>query len=151
MEARDRPAIAELVECVGNFTDDEIETALELVDEWLAEGEESEYLTWILEDDEGVRGYVCFGPTPMTQGTFDLYWIAVDPSAQGKGYGQALTRHAEDEARARGGRMMLIETASQDAYAATVRFYERAGYTLVSRIPGFYKPGDDKLTFAKEL
>ena len=149
--AADRPAIAGIVRGVGNFSANEIETALELVDAWLAAGEASDYICWVLEDDEGVRGYVCMGPTPLTDGTFDLYWIAVDPSAQGHGYGQALTRLAEEEAKARGGRLLLIETASQETYAATVHFYERAGYDLVSRITDFYKVGDDKLTFAKRL
>ena len=151
LEARDRPAIAQLVRRVGNFSPDEMDTALELVDEWLAHGEVSDYICWVLEDEEGVRGYVCIGPTPLTDGTFDLYWIAVDPSTQGRGYGRALARLAEEEARARGGRLLLIETASQESYAATVRFYERAGYHLVSRIADFYKVGDDKLTFAKRL
>jgi ribosomal protein S18 acetylase RimI-like enzyme len=105
----------------------------------------------VIEDEQGVCGYVCIGPTPLTNGTFDLYWIAVDPAAQGKGFGTELTRLAENEARARGGRLLLIETASHDAYTPTVRFYERAGYELVSRIADFYKIGDDKLTFAKRL
>lgn len=151
LDARDRPAIAQLVQRVGNFSPDEMETALELVDEWLSSGEASDYICWVLEDEGGVRGYICIGPTPLTDGTFDLYWIAVDPSVQGQGYGQALTRLAEDEARARGGRLLLIETASQESYGATVRFYERAGYELVSTIADFYRVGDDKLTFAKRL
>jgi ribosomal protein S18 acetylase RimI-like enzyme len=152
LERRDRPVIADLVQRVGNFSSDEIEIALELVDEWLADGEASGYICWVIEDDDkGVRGYVCIGPTPLTAGTFDLYWIAVDPSAQGRGYGQALTRLAEEEARARRGRLLLIETASHETYAATIRFYERAGYELVSTIPDFYKEGDDKLTFAKRI
>jgi len=53
--------------------------------------------------------------------------------------------------RHRGGRLMLIETSSQESYGATVAFYERTGYDLVARIPGFYRPGDDKLIYAKEL
>lgn len=151
LEARDRPAIVEIVNRIANFSSSEVEVALELVDEWLADGEPSDYICWVIEDDEGVRGYVCIGPTPLTDGTFDLYWIAVDPSAQGRGYGQALTKVAEDEARARGGRLLLIETASHETYSATIHFYERGGYELVSRIPDFYKEGDDKLTFAKTI
>jgi ribosomal protein S18 acetylase RimI-like enzyme len=151
LESRDRLAIGRLLHRVRNFSPGEIEVALELVDEWLAKGESSDYICWVIEDDEEVRGYVCIGPTPLTHGTFDLYWIAVDPAAQRRGYGQALTRLAEHEARARGGRLLLIETASHDTYAPTVRFYERAGYELVSRIADFYRTGDDKLTFAKRL
>lgn len=151
LEPRDRQAVSQILEQVGNFSEQEKLTALELIDAWLTAGEKSDYLCWVLEDESGVRGYICLGPTPLTDGTFDLYWIAVDPSAQGRGYGKALTRLAEDEASARGGRLLLIETASQETYAPTVRFYDRAGYVLVSRIPDFYEPGDDKLTFAKRL
>ena len=151
LEPRDRQALARILDNVGNFSAAEQTVALELIDAWLAGGEASDYMCWVLEDAAAVRGYVCIGPTPLTDGTFDLYWIAVDPSAQGRGYGQVLTRLAEDEARARGGRLLIIETASQDTYAPTVRFYEHAGYELVSTIPDFYKPGDDKLTFAKRL
>jgi ribosomal protein S18 acetylase RimI-like enzyme len=151
LETRDREAVSGILDRVGNFSNQEQKIALELIDAWLSTGEASDYLCWVLHDEAGVRGYICVGPTPLTDGTFDLYWIAVDPSAQGRGYGQALTRLAEDEARARGGRLLLIETASQDTYAPTIRFYERAGYELVSRILDFYKVGDDKLTFAKRL
>lgn len=151
LEARDRPAVEHIVSGVSVFSPDEVEIALELIDEWLEDGEASGYLTCVLEDgDPGVvRGYVCFGPTPLTDSTWDLYWVAVDPAAQGRGYGQKLLAFAESEMQRRGGRLLLIETASHEAYGATIRFYERAGYELVSRIRDFYRAGDDKLTFAK--
>lgn len=150
----DRAAVLDIVERVGNFTADEVDVAMELVDEWLAEGEASGYLTRVLADSDAarpVRGYVCFGPAPMTEGTFDLYWIAVDPDDQGRGYGARLIEATEEQVRARCGRLLLIETASQDAYAATIRFYERAGYVIESRIADYYRPGDDKLVFAKRF
>jgi ribosomal protein S18 acetylase RimI-like enzyme len=151
LESRDRLAISQLLRRVKIFSAREVEVALELVDEWLAKGYSGDYNCWVIEDEKEVCGYICIGPIPLTDGAFDLYWIAVDPSAQGRGYGQKLTRLAEHEARARGGRLLFIETASQQTYAPTVRFYERAGYELVSRIADFYKTGDDKLTFAKRL
>ena len=58
---------------------------------------------------------------------------------------------AEADVRRGGGRLLLIETSSQESYGSTIRFYERAGYELVARIPGYYRPGDDKLVFAKSL
>lgn len=151
LEQRDRGAVSAILQDVRNFSPAEIETALELIDEWLADGETSGYLCVVLESAGSVAGYVCIGPTPLTNGTFDLYWIAIAPGRQGSGFGRALLRVAEDEARIRGGRLLLIETASKETYAATVRFYERAAYDLVSRIPDFYSDGDDKLTFAKRL
>ena len=151
----DRAAVLGIITRAGNFTSDEIDIAMELVDEWLAGGEASGYITQVLDDsssgERGVRGYVCFGPAPMTEGTYDLYWIAVDPDDQGRGFGRQLLAAAEDDVRARGGRLLLIETASQDSYTATVRFYERAGYVVVSRIEDYYRVGDDKLVFAKRL
>jgi ribosomal protein S18 acetylase RimI-like enzyme len=153
MQMHDRPAVEQIVAGVAVFSPGEVETALELVDEWLEEGEASGYLTYVLEESDppAIRGYVCFGPTPLTESTWDLYWVAVDPGAQGRGYGQTLLAFAEVEVERQGGRLLLIETASQEAYGATIRFYERAGYELVSRIRDFYRRGDDKLTFAKVL
>ena len=150
----DREPVRQLLERLPNFTAEEVATALELADEFLAEGEASGYLPFVLEDETGgaaVRGYVCVGPTPLTDGTFDLYWVAVDLAAQGRGYGRALLAFAEDEVRRRGGRLLLIETSSQESYGATVRFYERAGYALEARVRNFYRPGDDKIIFAKSL
>ena len=98
-----------------------------------------------------MRGYVCFGPTPLTMGTFDLYWIAVEAGFQGHGFGQTLVRFAEDNVRKRRGRILLIETSSQESYGGTQRFYERAGYAVMARVADFYKPGDDKIIFGKRL
>lgn len=82
--------------------------------------------------------------------TFDLYWIAVDPAEQGRGLGRRLFTAREGEVRMRRGRLLLIETASQAAYAATVRFCEHPGSDLVARID-YYRLGDDKLVFVKRL
>ena len=150
----DREPVRRILEATQRFTADELTTAMELIDEWLAQGEASEYLTYVLEESnawQAIRGYVCFGPTPLTEGTYDLYWIAVDPMSHGRGYGRQLLAFAEREAAQRGGRSMLIETSSQESYGPTIRFYERAGYVLVARIPEYYRPGDDKLIFMKRL
>ncbi len=151
VQAQDRATIQGIVVSTGSFTPVEVATALELVDAALAEGEASGYLVYLLEDAGLPVGYVCFGPTPLTEGTWDLYWIAVQRAGQGRGYGRRLLSHAESEVERRGGRLLLIETSSQESYAATVAFYERTGYRLLARIPNFYRPGDDKLIFGKEL
>jgi len=150
----DRPAVASLLAALHDsrvFTAEEVRTALELIDEWLQRGEGSGYFTYVLEDAGAVQGYVCYGPTPMTDSTYDLYWIAVDPRAHGQGYGRRLLAFTEADIRRRGGRLVLIETSSLDANQSTIRFYERAGYDLAARIRNFYRVGDDKLIFAREL
>jgi len=153
--AADRSGVFRILENAGNFTPEEVATALELIDEWLELGEHSGYLTYVLEAREGdateVLGYVTFGPTPLTESTFDLYWIAVDKLKHRGGVGKRLLKFTEEEIMRRGGKMLLIETSSQETYGGTIQFYERTGYELVGKIPEYYKPGDDKLIFAKRL
>jgi Acetyltransferases len=98
-----------------------------------------------------VYGYVCFGPTPKTEGVWDLYWIAVDPKRQGQGCGGMLLQFVENQIRARHGRMLLIETSSKPSYRPTVRFYESNGYLEITRIKDFYRVKDDKAVFSKTL
>ena len=154
LELRDRSRIEDMVVSSGNFNDVETETALELADDALKEGEASGYIFVVLEygkEHPVLHGFACYGPTPLTQGVYDLYWIVVDPAAQRKGLGLYLLAYVEHDVTKRGGRMLLIETSSQETYSATIRFYEKNGYQLVARIKNFYRVGDDKLVFSKEL
>lgn len=96
-------------------------------------------------------GYACFGLHPLTQGTYDLYWIVVDPIAQGRGIGHALLARVEAEVQARGGRLLLVETSSTPAYTSARRFYESSGYRCEATIHDFYAPGDNLVIFSKDL
>ena len=153
LQAGDREAVRDILMRTEFFTGVEVSTALELIDEWLALGEPSEYLCYVATDPAtaAVLGYVCFGPVPLTDSTYDLYWIAVDPRTQGRGVGRALLNWTEAEVARRRGRLILIETSSQDKYHSTVVFYERCGYELLARLVDFYRSGDDKLMFGKYL
>jgi ribosomal protein S18 acetylase RimI-like enzyme len=155
MVAADRGGVFRILENAGNFTPEEVGTALELIDEWLELGEHSGYLTYVLESvSEGgteMLGYVCFGPTPLTESTYDLYWIAVDKSKHRGGVGKRLLKFAEEEMVRRGGQLLLVETSSQETYGGTIQFYEKSAYELVGKIKDYYKLGDDKLIFAKRL
>jgi ribosomal protein S18 acetylase RimI-like enzyme len=155
MVAADRSGVFRILENAGNFTPEEVATALELIDEWLELGEHSGYLTYVLEshgeESSDVLGYVSFGPTPLTESTFDVYWIAVDKSKHRGGVGKRLMKFTEEETARRGGKLLLIETSSQETYGGTIQFYERTGYELVGKIKEYYKPGDDKLIFVKRL
>lgn len=154
LEARDRSRIEEIVISSGSFNEAEIATALELVDQALEEGEKSGYLVVVLEYGKNpptVQGYSSYGPTPLTDGVYDLYWIVVDPGTQGKGLGRLLLEYVERDVVKRGGRMILIETSSKESYGPTIRFYQRRGYAQVARIKNFYRLGDDKLVFSKEF
>jgi len=156
VEPKDRDRIHDILVGVARFTEDEVKCAAELVDLALEHPERGEYFVYVLDDhDSGpnrmVQGYVCYGPTPLTDGVFDLYWIAVDPKHQGQGFGQLLLRFVENEVRRQRGRMLLIETSSKESYAPTLRFYARSGYDEISRIKDFYRIEDDKVVFCKKL
>jgi ribosomal protein S18 acetylase RimI-like enzyme len=137
------------------FRAEEVSCAIELVDAALARAEGNTYEALVAVPTEGAGeepiGYVCFGATPMTAGTFDLYWLIVAEEARGRGVGAALLAATEAELRRRGGRLVRIETSSLEGQGGAARFYERSGYQRVGEIPGFYRPGDDLLTFAKSL
>ncbi|HUP45845.1 MAG TPA: N-acetyltransferase [Thermoanaerobaculia bacterium] len=153
-EQKDRERIHEILRTTGRFSDEEVRCAMELVDEWLTRPEKGDYIVHVVEPSKpplAVTGYVCYGPTPLTDGVYDLYWIAVDPRHQGEGYGQQLLQFVEGEVRRGEGRMLLIETSSKDSYGPTLRFYERSGYEEISRIKDFYRIEDDKLVFCKRL
>ena len=98
-----------------------------------------------------MAGYACYGATPGTEGTFDLYWIAVDPSTQGRGAGTHLLGEVERRLRVGDERLLIAETSSRAAYEATRRFYERRGYSEQARVAAFYGPGDDRVIYAKRL
>lgn len=87
----------------------------------------------------------------MTQATYDLYWIAVDPKVQGRGVGTALYEALSAKLAAHGGTQVRIETSSQESYAKTGGFYERLGFDIAGRLPDFYAPGDDLLIYYRKL
>ena len=149
LQPRDRLRIQDIVHAVGNFNPAETDVAMELVDDALQKGSVSDYIVYVLEKDAAVCGYACFGKTPLTDSTFDFYWMAVDPLHQRQGLGRALIRFVEEEVQRRGGAMLILETSSLETYRRTVRIYELSGYTLTARIPNFYRQGDDKLIYIK--
>lgn len=146
----DREPIHGLLFETGVFTRDEIDIALELVDVVLQRPGQDDYQIFVF-DAGTVLGYYCVGPTPATEATYDLYWIAVAPSAHRKGVGAALIAHAEALVSSHGGRLVIAETSSQMKYEPTRRFYLRQGYSELSRIRDYYRIGDDLVVYGKYL
>jgi ribosomal protein S18 acetylase RimI-like enzyme len=147
----DREAVRSIVERTGFFRADEINVAVELVDEHLARGVASGYHFVFAENDSQVVGYACFGPIACTVASFDLYWIAVEPAFQGQGLGQFLMRAVETQIAAAGGRRIYADTSGQSKYASTRGFYERNGFRCEARLVDFYAPGDDRIIFEKTI
>ena len=159
LRPRDRARVAELLVSTAVFSRDEIDVALQLFDATVrdqgAAGADDahvpDYEFTGAFDGERLLGYACAGPTPATEGTFDLYWLAVDAAAQGKGIGTALVREVERELHDRGARMLLVETSSRPDYSDTRAFYARCGYSEAARIKDFYAPADDRIMLTTRL
>jgi ribosomal protein S18 acetylase RimI-like enzyme len=129
------------------FSEAEVAIAMELIDAALDRPDQRDYLINVYDAGGEVLGYYCIGPTPGTDGTFDLYWIAVSAAAQGTGIGRMLDGHARDLVRSMGGRLMIAETSSTPRYDATRRFYAGRGYEEVARIRNYYRQADDLVVY----
>jgi len=151
LRAADRPEIARILRDSGAFQDYEIAIGLELVDETLNPGPSTDYAWFVANRDGQVVGFACYGPVPLTDGTYDLYWIAVGPEARGQGVASALDDAVCRAVVGQGGRWLLAETSSTPPYQPAQDFYARRGYRLLGRIDDFYRLGDDRLTFGKRL
>ncbi|RPJ56034.1 MAG: GNAT family N-acetyltransferase [Acidobacteria bacterium] len=147
----DPDQIRALVAATGFFTDEEVGIATELVEEALKRGDQSGYLLLVAEEDDRVLGYTCYGPIPGTDASYDLYWIAVHPDAQGRGLGKILIRETEKQIKAAGGQRVYIETSSREQYVPTRHFYLSCGYAQEALLVDFYRPGDSKVIYSKGL
>lgn len=148
---RDKPAIVNILKASPEFELHEIDVAAEVIDDYIRDPVHSGYHISVAELDNTIEGYICYGPTPLTKGTWDIYWIAVSPVKKRKGIGKDLLAFAEHRIGTEQGRLILVETSSKPSYEGAHGFYATMGYELVSRISDFYSPKDDKLIFQKRL
>jgi ribosomal protein S18 acetylase RimI-like enzyme len=146
-----RARLEQLTRETGLFREEEVATAVELLDEYLGGPGDDDYRFVGAFDGDELVGYACWGPTPGTVATSDLYWIVVDHGRQGAGVGSQLLGEVERRLTADGRRLVVVETSSRADYAPTRGFYEARGYTRTATIPGYYAPGDDLVVFTKDL
>jgi ribosomal protein S18 acetylase RimI-like enzyme len=172
LQPRHRIQLEEIVRATGVFSEAEVAVALEVFDD--AQTATMDNGQWTIGenpfsivhsplsrladyefigafDGDDLFGYACFGPTPATDRTYDLYWIAVHPEAQRAGAGAALMTEVERQLSERRARLVVIETSSRADYEPTRRFYHKRGYDEVARVRDFYAPGDDRVVLSKRL
>ena len=139
----DRPRLIAALESDSTFSEVEVDVALELIDNALEHGER-DYIVRVADlPDFWVAGYICFGRTPMTDTTWDLYWVVTHAGARGRGVARALIEAMESELRKYPGTAVRVETSQQESHEAARRLYDRLGYPEVARVPDFYRGGDD--------
>lgn len=130
------------------FSNEEKQVAKELINDSINNAN-SDYFTYVYEENGNILGYYIIGKRPLTDGVYDLYWIVVNPDEQNKGIGQKLLNDAEKFVAERNGRWLLAETSSKVQYEATRKFYFRNNYSIVSEIRDFYSIGDSLIVFGK--
>lgn len=146
----DIQAVMDLVSSLGVFSNTEIAVAGELVEEAIA-GQEEYFFVFYRTPDRRLVGYSCYGTIPLTASAYDMYWIAVDSDFKGTGLAEKIVKLTHDRIRQAGGDQVYAETSSLPLYEAARRFYLKQGYSEIARYKNFYKPGDDKVVYRKDL
>ncbi len=149
-----RDRVRDILIATAVFRDEEVSVGVELFDDVFgtsAKPDTDYQFVGAFTPGEELVGYACYGPTPETDGTYDLYWIAVHPSAQGTGSGTILLNEVERRLKGLNARMVVVETSSRSDYKSTRGFYIHRGYIESARSRDFYAPSDDRITFTKRL
>ncbi|MGK7947764.1 MAG: N-acetyltransferase family protein [Xenococcaceae cyanobacterium] len=146
----DKKAIMAIVEAIGLFSPQEFEELDGMLAEYF-DGNLSSDNFWIVYDNREPLGVAYYAPEPYAHGTWNLYFIAVHPEHQGKGFGTKLIGYVEQMLTERGERLLLVETSGLPNFEPTRAFYRKQGYNEEARIREFYKAGDDKIIFRKAL
>ena len=148
----DASQIKDITARAGVFNQEEVDSVPAMFNEYLALGAEgSGYHFIVYREGDQVLGYAIYGFRDLTDGVYDLYWIAVDPNARRKSVGRKLLTACEDAVRADGGRMVIAETSGTAEYESTREFYVRTGYVNEASIKDFYSVGDDLKIFVKRV
>lgn len=148
----DVETIRSLVRKTGVFNDEEVSIAAELVAEAALQGEKkSGYTFYFIEEGGNMLGYSCFGRVPLTESSYDLYWLVVDPDVQKKGIAKQLLELTEKAVGAEGGTQLYAETSSKDTYEPARAFYQKVGFSECARQKDFYTKGDDKVTYVQRI
>ncbi len=147
----DVAALRDIVVRTGRFSAEEVDIAVELLEDGVEKGAASDYRFAVADQDGRVVGYACYGRIPCTVGSWDLYWIAVDPTVQGFGIGGRLLKRVEARVAEAGGARVFVDTSGRPDYAPTRAFYEASRYAVACRVDDFYAPGDAKVVYVRAL
>ncbi|MBV6657876.1 MAG: GNAT family N-acetyltransferase [Devosiaceae bacterium] len=144
----DLPAIKQVIASTDLFPPDLLD---DMVPQTLGEAPGAGEPVWLTYADPDPVAVLFAAPEAMTDGTWNLYLLAVHASRHSKGIGQALVAHVETQLRAAGVRVLLVETSGGEGFARTRTFYAQCGFVREARIREFYAAGEDKIVFWKAL
>jgi len=149
---QDGEAICAIAARTPLFNEEEAQCVVDIWESYLNLGSAASGYTFLVEKNAAnVLGFVCVGPRSLTDRVYDLYWIAVDPSAQRLGVGKRLLEAAEKAVREKAGRLMVIETSGTEKYSGTRAFYLSLNYLHEATLRDLYAEGDNLCIFTKRL
>lgn len=141
----------EIAKSTEAFTPAEIDVLRDVLEEY-QKNPNSGYVLLEEKDGESILGFLIYGPTPMTEASYDLYWIIVGKNHQKCGIGKKLLLEMENDILAEHKKASIrIETSGKNSYANTRLFYESMGYEETGRIKDFYCDGDDLIIYCKKF
>jgi ribosomal protein S18 acetylase RimI-like enzyme len=147
----DTDALVRLTEATGLFKPLEVVALREVLDDFHAVNHADDHHAITCEADGAIVGFAYYAPAPMTEGTWQLYWIAVRKDQQGHGIGSELLHYVEADIKNRRGRVLFIETGSLPHYEMTRQFYRKNGYEQHAQLKDFYADGDSMVVFRKAM
>lgn len=147
----DPAEIRRLVSATNAFSGEEITIAGELAEERIEKGRASGYDFIFAAQGDKLAGYSCYGRIPGAEKAYDLYWIAVDPAAGRGGLGAEILARTEKAVAEAGGAFLIAETSSTPPYEKARAFYLKTGFKKLVEIADFYRPGDNKIIFRKDI
>jgi ribosomal protein S18 acetylase RimI-like enzyme len=107
------------------------------------------WFTYMDNDKQLAIGYCV--PEKLTDGTYNLLAIGVSQDAQRNGIASQMMNYIEQLLKQKDGRILIVETSSDDAQIGARNFYNKIGYTQAAVIKDFWKDGEDKIVFWKKL
>ncbi len=148
---QDIQALKSIVDKIEIFDEKLKSSANEIIEEAVLNPFLKSLKIFVHEDKDSITGYYCIGKRALTDGVFDLYWIAVDPAHQDNSVGRRLLSHAENFVKENNGSWILIEVSGKNKFQTTRNFYFRNNYSILTQITDFYSRGNDLLLFGKYL
>lgn len=107
------------------------------------------WFVYIDNDKQVAIGYCV--PEKLTDGTYNLLAIGVSQDSQRTGIASQMMNYIEQLLKQKDGRILIVETSSDDAQIGARNFYKKIGYTQAAVIKDFWKDGEDKIVFWKKL
>ena len=122
----------------------------DMIDDYFSNMAATDIWFTMLHDEKPISIGYC-APERLTEGTYNLYAIAVRKDHQGKGIGKKMMAYIEKLLLDQHQRILIVETSGKPEFELTRTFYLKCNYIQQAVIPEFYDTGDDKVVFWKKL